>query len=142
MTNDIVSAVSRALYETFGGDYEVHKESIEQGLQEPCFLISALEATREQFLGRRYFRTNPVVIYYFPNQTTALQYECAVVKDRLWDCLELIDVDGVTLRGTGMSGQVTDDVLAFYVSYNLFVRKGADEETPMETLAVVSGAKE
>ena len=50
----------------FGDDYEIYTESVEQGLNEPCFSILCLNPTNEQFLGRRYFRKNQFCIHYFP----------------------------------------------------------------------------
>lgn len=37
MTNDIISAICKALYQVFGAEYKIYKESVEQGLEEPCF---------------------------------------------------------------------------------------------------------
>ena len=66
MINKIIDGISVAINAEFGYDYEIYTESVEQGLNEPCFSILCLNPTNEQFLGRRYFRNNQFCIHYFP----------------------------------------------------------------------------
>lgn len=133
MTNAIIEAMSAALNEEFGDEYEIHMEEIKQGLVEPCFFISCLNPANTQFLGRRYQRTNQFSIQYFPKSET--QRECNDVAERMYDCLEYITIDGDTrpIRGTKMNHQVVDGVLLFFVNYDFFTRK-TEEQTPMETM--------
>lgn len=37
--NDVITAISIKLYETFGEAYEIYTESMEQGFKEPSFLF-------------------------------------------------------------------------------------------------------
>ena len=42
MINEIIDGISVAINTEFGDDYEIYTESIEQGLEEPCFSILCL----------------------------------------------------------------------------------------------------
>lgn len=133
MINQTISAISTAIFTEFGAEYEIYKESIEQGLQEPCFFIAPLTPTHTQFLGSRYYRTQPFCVQYFPS-TDQQQAECNAVLERLWQCLEYITVGSDLARGTAMSGEVVDGVLQFFVGYDTYVYKVADDQSLMEAL--------
>lgn len=140
MINQIIDGISIAIHSEFGDDYEIYTESIEQGLTEPCFSIVCLNPTVEQFLGKRYFRTNQFCIHYFPSSNDK-RAECNAVMERLFTALEIVTVDGDIIRGTKMDGEFMDDVLNFFVNYDLFVCKKTAEETFMETVIVEPDAK-
>ncbi len=134
MIDHIISGISTAIYTEFGVNYKIYTEAVKQGLQEPCFLISCLNPTHAQFLGNRYFRTNPFVVQYFPSTENAMS-ECRAVLERLFDTLEIITVDGSPMRGTELHGEVEDGMLHFFVNYNCFMDKKT-EKTIMESLQV------
>ncbi len=122
MTNLIIEAISIALNDEFGDDYEIRTEEIKQGLKEPCFLLLCLNSTNELFRGKRYFRTNQFCIHFFPETDEANQ-KCHTVAERMRQCLEHITIESESLpiRGTGMQHEVIDGVLNFYVNYDFFV---------------------
>jgi hypothetical protein len=51
----------------------------------------------------------------------------------LYNALEVITVDGDLCRGTEMDVDVVDDVLCFFVNYDMYVYKNK-EETLMENI--------
>ena len=134
MINSIIEAISVALNGEFGDDYEIHMEEIEQGLEEPCFFIFCLNPTKDLFLGKRYFRTNPFCIQYFP-ASKEKQRECNGMAERMYECLEYItiDSDSKPIRGTKMKHKVVDGVLNFFVNYNCFAYK--TEQTTQTTIS-------
>ena len=132
MINKIIDGISVAINAEFGDDYEIYTESVEQGLNEPCFSILCLNPTNEQFLGRRYFRKNQFCIHYFP-QSEEKNKEINEVRERLFECLELITVDGDLCRGTNMSSETSDGVLSFFVNYNMFMYKMQEGTPTMES---------
>ena len=132
MIMKMIDGISEAIYQTFGDGYHIYTESVEQGLEEPCFSILCLNPTNELFLGRRYYRTNQFMIQYFPS-TMDGRGECHSVTEKLFHCLEMITVSGDLCRGTGMSGEVVDDVLNFRVSFNMFMCNAEPDENRMET---------
>jgi hypothetical protein len=124
MINSIIEAISVALNTEFGDRYDIHRERLEQGLEEPCFFIFCIHSTNQQFFGTRYLKTNQFCIQYFPESEEKRQ-ECYAIAERMGQCLEHILVDGEDkpIRGTKMKHEVVDDILHFFVNYDLFVDK-------------------
>jgi hypothetical protein len=139
MINKIIDAISISINSEFGDDYEIYTESIEQGLEEPCFFILCLNPTNELFRNNKYFRTNQFCIQYFPS-TDEPKAEFYSVLERLYDCLELITVNGDLSRGSRMKGEIVDGVLNFFVNYDMFVYK-VEDKTPMEEMEINADAK-
>lgn len=130
----IIDGISEALNTEFGDEYDIYTEDIEQGLNEPCFSIVLLKPSVNQFLGKRYYRTHLFCVHYFPKSTNESKLECFKIEERLMNCLEYITVDGDSIRGKNMFGEISDGVLAFMIEYNMFVNKEQVVESAMETL--------
>jgi len=134
MINSIIESISISLNAEFGDGYTIYTESVGQGLQEPCFFVSCINPSSRPFLGKRYFRENQFCLQYFPADTDRAREECNAVAERLYTCLEYISVAGNLTRGTKMSYEVVDDVLNFFVNYDMFVYKAATSDA-MEDLS-------
>ena len=143
MINSIIEAISVALNGKFGDGYEIHMEEIEQGLEEPCFFIFCLESSNDLFLGKRYFRTNPFCIQYFP-ASKEKQRECNDVAEGMYECLEYVTIDGDSklIRGTKMKHEVVDGVLNFFVNYDCFTYKTEQPQTAISELESNTRIKE
>ncbi len=135
MINSIIEAIAIALNGEFGDSYKTYTEELRQGLKEPCFFVSCINPTNELFLWRRYFRENQFVVQYFPKDKQNARQECNAVADRLYLCLEWLNVTGDPVMGSRMHYEIVDDVLSFFVNYNMFVRK-TEDKTPMEDLNI------
>lgn len=122
MINSIMEAISTALNTEFGDGYTNYMEEINQDLTGKSFFIQCLNPTNELFRGQKYFRCNQFCIQYFPLSEDDRNRECYDVLERLSQCLEYIDVDGL-MRGTQMNGKVVDGVLNYFVNYDCFVYK-------------------
>lgn len=124
MINAIISAISSTLNSTFGDRYKVHMEDIKQGLKEPCFFITCLAPKKDQLVGQRWLRKNQFCIQYFPETRRKIR-ECNEVAEKLLDCLEYITIPGEDrpIRGTKMSYEVADDMLHFFINYDLTTKK-------------------
>ena len=140
MINIIIDGICVAINSEFGDSHEIYTEAVEQGLKEPCFSVLCINPKTEQFLGKRYFRTNQFCIHYFPGSDEP-RSECNSVSERLFSSLEIIEVDGELVRGTDMHCEVVDGVLSFFVNYDLFTYKGMSEETVMESFSHKTDAK-
>lgn len=128
MVNKIISAICTAIHKEFGEEYEIYTESVPQNLQEPCFSVMCINPTSDQFLGNRYYRKNLCCITYFPS-TDKQKKECNNVTERLYDCLDIINIDDTApTRGTGMTAEYSDDVLLFFVNYDMFIYKQEEKE--------------
>lgn len=131
--NKIIDGISEALNKEFGDAYEIYTEDIEQGLQEPCFSIVLLQPAMNQVLGKRYFKPNSFCIHYFPKNKNEAKSEINDVTERLFNCLEYIEVDGDLCGGTELHAEPADGILNFFVNYNLFVYKEREKTPYMET---------
>lgn len=139
MINKIIDGISVAINSCFGDDYEIYTEPVEQGLKEPCFSIVCINPTIEQFLGTRYFRTNQFCVHFFPSSSDK-RAECYSVMERLTNALEIIEVEGEKVRGTKMNGEF-DDMLHFFVNYDMFVYKPKEASEPMGAVIHETGVK-
>ena len=140
MINKIIDGISVRINAVFGDSYEIYTENVEQGLNEPCFSVLCINPTIEQFLGKRYFRTNQFCVHYFP-KTNEKQYESFAVVERLQNALEYITVDGDTVRGTQMHSEVIDGILSFFINYDMFVYKAKEDNSYMKTVSYDADVK-
>lgn len=141
MLNKITVGVTQALDAEFGVD--IHIDEIEQGLEEPCFLITPLTNIENHLISKRYERNYPFVIQYFPKEKKC-NTECNTVTEQLFNVLEHIKVDDNLIRGVDMTSHVEDGVLNFEVTYKLHIFKtktNTDDEV-MEYLEQDIEAKE
>lgn len=140
MIKDIMNAISIRLYEVFGDGYEIYMNDIQQGLTEPCFLITVVDYSKEQLLKSRSKRLVPFDIIFFPNKGKSQCYE---VADQMMNELEFITLlDGDKMRGTDMNSNVVDNVLHFFVNYNFMATVTEDAIDKMESIAIENGTKE
>ena len=136
---ELIDAIAEALFQEFGSDYEIHTEKVEQGLEEPCFILRCLNPTKNVDLGLRYKRTNQFSVQYIPS-TAEVFTECAAVLERLFECLENVILHGKPIHGTELHGEITNGILTFTVNYDGFVLK-VEEHTSMEDLEILTEAK-
>lgn len=134
MINSIIESISISLNAEFGDEYTTYTESVEQGLNEPCFFVFCINPTSRVFLGKRYFRENLFCIQYFPADKKRAKEECNAVAERLFSCLECLTANGDSVRGTKMKSEMVDGVLNFFVNYDMFVYKAAASDA-MEDLS-------
>ena len=139
MINKIIDGISISLNAEFGENYKIYTESIKQGLKEPCFSIICVNPTIELFRGKKYFRNNLFCIQYFPKGEDK-RSECMDVLERMFDCLEVIKIGEDLQRGTSMHGEVVDEVLNFFVNYDMFVYK-VESTDAMETMDLKSNVE-
>lgn len=144
MLNKIITGISQALDAEFndnGNEYTIYTELVEQDLEEPCFSIFSLEPSSKQIIGNRYKRQYPFDIHYFPDSKlvdgiSTLNNEINEVTERLFTALEYISIDSGLIRGTKMNAETIDNVLHFFINYNIIVTKDIEKEDPMENLKV------
>ncbi len=154
MMSAIIDGIAEAIYGEFGEEYPVYAEGVAQALETPCFSIMALDTKKELYLGCRYLCQNPMLVQYFPSGDSPID-ECHKVRERLFACLAMIDVDSYAVRGTKMdaklvdgvimrgqsSGMVMDGVLQFGVNYDFFIYQTATHEL-MQDCNIKSEIKE
>lgn len=141
MINSMIESISISLNAEFGDRYKIYREAKRQGLEEPCFFIQCLNPTEKLFFWKRYFRQNQFCIQYFPEDEFNGRQECYAVAERLFSCLEYLDVGGGPVMGTKMKYEVVDGILHFFVDYDLFVYKAAGSVPIMEGVSAETHVK-
>lgn len=143
MINNIIKGISQKIDEEFnvnGDEYTIYTENVEQGLKEPCFFIFILKPSNRQLVGNRYERQYQFDIHYFPKNEDS-NNEINELIERLFTTLEYITVDGDLIRGSSMNAEIVDDVLHFFISYNLYVTKQVVKEESMEEILINQNAR-
>ena len=139
MLNKIIIGISQALDAEFNSEnegYIIHTENVEQGLEEPCFFIFSLKPSSKQLVGNRYERKYPFDIHFFPDTElvdgiSTINNQLNEVTERLFTALEYITVDNGLVRGTSINAEKVDDVLHFFINFNMIVKK---ETEPIDTM--------
>ena len=135
MINGLIDGISQRLRENFGAEYEIYTEPVKQGLKKPCFFILPSGLTVKPLMKERSFWEHRFCIKYYPAGDDA-RAENVLTQQRLAQALGYITwAEGIT-RGVNMQGEIKDNILHFYVNYNLVAREAAETE-PMEKLTIV-----
>lgn len=137
MIDEIITGISLALDKKFNEQadaYTIYSEKVEQGLKEPCFIISPVEVSKTPFLNLRSKCSYEFDIVFISKSGT--QAEMLRTADLLFPTLNMITLlNGGMLLGYDMRYEITDDVLHFFVRYPV-VMKGIRDETLMDSLEV------
>lgn len=129
MINKILDAISNALCDEFGENYEIYSEDIKQDFKEPCFFILCVNPSEKDFLGNRYHRNYLFDIQYFPENKEELNSDLYTIQERLFNCMEYIEMGEDLIRGKNRRGEIVDNTLHFFVNYDVFViKKGLEED--------------
>ncbi len=131
--NDVRYAVNAALDAAFP-DMPIFGEEIKQQLTPPGFFVRLLEPAHTQELGRRYLRSHPFDVHYFA--TERKNDDMYEVGEKLTAALQEIQVGGHPVRGIGMQMEIVDEVLHFFVTYNVHVWASKPFVPAMQTLNV------
>ena len=140
MIQSIIDGIIKAIRTEYDRSFRIYTESVEQGLQEPCFSVLCLTGSDEQKVGSRRNREHLFNITYFPSTDEPIS-ECLKVKENLFDLLNMIGTDDSMFSGANMSGDIVDGVLQFHVTYSFFLLKVKDEDY-MENIEVTTNGKE
>ena len=142
MINAIMEAIGMALDAEFGQGYECYIGEMGRDMKGGAFLIQCLNTASALLRGRRRHRRSQFCIQYFPPSEDDRNRECYGVLERLNQCLEYINLDGIMIRGTQMNGKVADGVLDFFVNYDCFVCGHGEEVHEMGGMVSRTTVKE
>lgn len=134
MINKILDAISQKLNAEFEDNYELYSENIKQDFKEPCFFIMCLNPSEQNFLANRYYRKYLFDIQYFPKSKKNLNSELYDIQERLFNCMEYVNIGNDLIRGKNRRGEIEDNTLHFFVNYDVFVVKKGTEEDYMGNL--------
>lgn len=140
MIDAVMKGITDAIYGEFGEDYEIHLESSMQGTKEPAFFVRCLTPDIKKQLGERRKMNLLFSVQYFPESKIPKQ-EINRVFERLYDCLELIEVDNKKCRGTLECQDNSNDVLTVMAEYTLFLNR-REVNDHMEEFKMKGGVKD
>lgn len=108
-------------------DAAIYKEQASQ-IERPAFYIGEIKASQNKSIGNRYYRYHSMVIRYFPQEDSLTDYEdLSAIADKLYASLEYLEYDGWRGRGYNMSHRIEDNVLQFYVTVQLALKRPTNE---------------
>lgn len=145
MINKIITGISQALDAEFNSakneKYAIYTEGIEQGLDEPCFFIFSLKPSNRQLVGNRYERKYSFDIHFFPNTElvdgeSTINNQMNEVTEKLFTALEYIYTDNELIRGTNMNAETVNNVLHFFIDFNMIVKKEIEPIPTMGSLTI------
>ncbi|MCL1903849.1 MAG: hypothetical protein FWF94_05490 [Oscillospiraceae bacterium] len=149
MVSEIISGVCSNLAREFGEDVKIYTEdsarkagilNSKAPLRESNFYVSSKNPSNKRIKDRHFTSTQLLGNRYL--HSVALCVECRWfenwqdILDRLFICLEYISVGGskTVIRGAAMQGERVDDLLSFFVNYDVFVYYSEDEKEKMGKL--------
>lgn len=135
MTNAIINGIVAQINKVFGEESHVFTEDVSQNLPTPAFIITALNPVNRQYRGRMRKNTGTYCIQYFAstgNPSGEPLAECNDVRDKLCRAMEYITVEEKLWRGTGMTGEIVDGVLHFFVDVNGMMAEAEQGEKMQE----------
>ena len=134
LLDDITKGISKTLKNRFSNK-KIYIDEVPQDFVEPCFFIKLLKLDEKQVIGERYFRRYFFDIRYFPDKIESKSRDIWNTVDILQDLLELITLpNGSIIRGLNRNAESEDNILHYFISYNMYVIKKKDQEEYMESL--------
>lgn len=122
----IRSMISSAIGAAFP-DAVIYKEQASQ-IERPAFYIGEIKVSQDKSIGNRYYRYHSVVVRYFPLEDNLTDYEeLSDIADKLYACLEYLAYNGWRGRGIQMNHRIEDNVLQFYLTVQLALRRPTNE---------------
>lgn len=140
-TSQFIKGIAKSIHSVFGDSCTIYVNDIEQGLDEPCFLIKAVRSDFTRGIKGRYETVTSIDLAYFPPYGADNVSMHAVLPDCI-RALALIDCDGELVRGTGISSNIIDNVLHISADYAMTLADAEPEAETMDSLKQRIGEKE
>lgn len=140
MIDNIIGGISHELSRIFDDRYEIFLEDIEEGLNEPCFLITGLNNQKTELGRMRFIHGRSFMIRFFPENNLNKRSQCTIVGDILLNELECIPFQNGKIRCTNMQYEIVNNILNFSMNCNSIVTKLENKEK-MKEIEIRQGAK-
>jgi hypothetical protein len=141
MVNSVIESISLKLNEEFGDAVTIYIDTVEQGLKKPCFFIRLLKSDQIKLIGNKYDMKNFFDVLYIPENESKCAKELNQVSETLYDVLEYITLESGLIRGTKMKGEARDNVLHFFINYDIGVCRQGETTENMEEYILKEGVK-
>lgn len=119
--NDIITAISIKLNQTFGDSYDNYVDEVPQGFTAPAFLILFLSLENIRQIGIRWRVTTLFNVQYFPSggrmdaSNHALKVQLALKDITL--------LNGTLMHGTGATSEIVDGIAHNMIHFNFFLQE-------------------
>lgn len=133
--NDIITAISIKLNQTFGDGYTNYDEEIPQGFQAPGFFIQLLNLEKFRQIGNRWRVTTLFNVQYFPSGGRADASNHALKVQQVLK--EITLSNGAVMLGTKSNSEIVDGNAHNFVHFNFFLQE-VEAKVFMESLELHS----
>lgn len=137
--NDLKIGINHTLDAKFP-DINIYGEEIKQGFNEPCFFIKILSSSQNKEINRRYKKNVSFDVHYFSDKED-INSDYNDMSDKLYEMLEYIPIGNSLYRAVGMTHEVVDGVLHFFLQFNFHVLKEIEAAEKMNKLTQKVGVK-
>lgn len=121
-TQEIIDGLSLWLNNLFGDGYEIYDTNVEQGLKEPCFLITAHNVTSDRFLNRRERRVIPITVQFFAVKDNNEKPALRNTADKIMDNIHIIELEsGFSVLVNSKEYNITDDILNINLTFGMMM---------------------
>ncbi len=142
ITELIVRAVSKAIYEEFHNDFGegmvVSKEDITQQLEDNSFTVTAIKPSLKRETCTVYKNSTTINICYFPSvvkeSSNIKIYNVIERLDKITDILKV--TEDLSIHGTNQDNDINDNVLTYVVSFDTRVFEKTIYDNLMESLEI------
>lgn len=119
--NDIITAISIKLNETFGDSYTNHIDEVPQGFEPPAFFIQFLNLENFRQIGKRWRITTLFNVQYFPSGGRADASNHALKIQQALKEITLLN--GVVMLGTGANSEIVDGNAHNFIHFNFYLQE-------------------
>ena len=124
--NDIITAISIKLHDTFGDGYKKYIDEIPQGFATPAFYIQFLSFEHIQQIGGRWKVTPLFNVQYFPKHGAS---ESANMTLKIQQTLKVVKLlNGVQMLARGTNSEVVEGVAHNFMRFDFFLQEKEVEE--------------
>ena len=131
----IVEAIRLALKGIFGEGYPIYVENSEQEFQKPCFFVTQISASSQEYLQGCRKEERVYAIRYLTQDAVAFRLECIEIGDKLLEQLETVSTDKGNLRCTQKSYEIGDGELNFSMNCNRIISR-MEEKAKMTGMTI------
>lgn len=136
--NDIITAISIKLNQTFGDGYTIYDDQVPQDFRTPAFLILFLNLENIKQLGDRWRVNTLFNVQYFPSsgRSDASDHSLKIQQA----IKEITLLNGSVMYGTNANSEIVDGNAHNFINFNFFLQE-QEEKIFMESLDQHSSLK-
>jgi len=137
MEEKIRYGITKALFKEFGEEYSIYTESIEQGVNKPCFFVLHNETKTKKLIMGKY-----IISYGFEIDglfSDKINGGINSISGRLIQAIKMIECEDGNINAEDIDFEIKDGTLKCYARYTISGRFVEDESELMENLDIKEG---